>query len=105
MGQPISGAQSDQASLGMAQVIDVLKKQGTTTIACDAERVVFAYEGGGRFRLVKLTVIHSGNQPANIIEANSGIIELEDCVFRGAVWSEEKKLGGNGVWLHGVVRA
>ncbi|MCS7168370.1 MAG: protein kinase [Gemmatales bacterium] len=77
----------------------------TTTIACDAERVVFAYEGGGRFRLVKLTVIHSGNQPANIIEANSGIIELEDCIFRGAVWSEEKKLGGNGLWLHGVVRA
>ncbi|MCS7166737.1 MAG: right-handed parallel beta-helix repeat-containing protein [Gemmatales bacterium] len=75
-----------------------------TIITSDAKGVVLAYEGGGQFRLGKVSVIHLGGQPANVFEAGSGTIEIEDCIFKGGVWSDEKKFGGVGLWLHGVVR-
>ncbi|MCS7161396.1 MAG: right-handed parallel beta-helix repeat-containing protein, partial [Gemmatales bacterium] len=76
-----------------------------TIITSDAEGFVLAYQGKGRFWLAQVSVIHSRNRPADAFQAGSGIVEIVQCLFRGGVRSDEKRIGGYGLRLHGEARA
>jgi parallel beta-helix repeat protein len=62
------------------------------------------FSGDAEWTLRDVAVEHVGNQPANVVVVEGGLINLTHCSITGGVRDETKKLGGDGVWFLGSAR-
>jgi parallel beta-helix repeat protein len=78
-------------------------------ITCDGQGYVVKFSGSDRFTAVRFTAEgirfeHLGDKPADVIEIDSGEIELTNCHVVGAVSGAEKQFGGDGLWASRTAR-
>jgi parallel beta-helix repeat protein len=74
-----------------------------TRVVCEKEGYVIEYSSQGRFAASGITFQHTGSLPANVLVITSGDVVIRQCRFEGAVWDEQRWLGGDGLWLRGTV--
>jgi parallel beta-helix repeat protein len=70
-------------------------------VTCAGEGYVIHYTGDGTFAARGIRFEHVGSEPAHVLVTASGQIDLENCVCRGAVWDNERKIGGVGLFATG----
>jgi parallel beta-helix repeat protein len=72
-----------------------------TRIICEAEEYVLQYGGAGLFAVEGIAFEHRGNRWADVVLVKNGEVDLQRCVFTGAVWDALGEQGGTGLWLEG----
>ncbi|GBD35124.1 Serine/threonine-protein kinase PknH [bacterium HR36] len=75
-----------------------------TRLLCWEQGFVIKFTGNGQWTLQGLTVEHVGNQWADVVVVEGGIVTITDCVLTGGVWDEQNKQGGIGIWFTGNAR-
>jgi parallel beta-helix repeat protein len=81
-------------------------------VTCGGKGYVIYYMGDGTFAARGIRFEHVGSEPADVLLIDSGQIDLENCVCRGAVWKDMGIMriiayeGGDGLratrsWLFG----
>jgi parallel beta-helix repeat protein len=70
-------------------------------VTCAGKGFVIEYSGNGTFAARGIRFEHVGRKPAHVLVITSGQIDLENCVCRGAVWDNERDIGGDGLWATG----
>jgi len=73
-----------------------------TRVVCKGEGFVVKFSGPSRFTALGISFEHYGDKWANVVEVESGTVQIENCRFRGGKRDEENKRGGAGLWLHGA---
>nr|BAL54191.1 hypothetical conserved protein [uncultured Planctomycetota bacterium] len=75
-----------------------------TRLLCSEQDFVIKFTGNGQWTLQGLTVEHVGNQWANVVVVEGGVVTITECVLTGGVWEEQNKRGGYGIWFTGNAR-
>ncbi len=75
-----------------------------TVVICRKEGWVIGYDQPGVFQAQGITFRHEGSYWADVLRIKAGEIDLKDCRFTGAVWSDANEQGGDGLVISGTVK-